>query len=102
VQAFLLAVKKNEADFSWNDQCEATFQSLKAYLASPSLLSKPFPDETLFLYLAVSDTAVGAALVREDGGIQKLVYYISKALIDAQTRYMRIEKLVFALSPRGN
>ena len=51
----------------------------------------------LFLYLAVSDTAASAALVRKDGGIQKPVYYVSKALIDAQTRYTRIEKLVFAL-----
>ena len=36
-------------------------------------------------------------LVQEDGGIQKLVYYVSKALIDTQTRYTRFEKLVFAL-----
>ena len=61
------------------------------------LLSKPLPDKTLFPYLAVFDTVVSAALIREDGGIQKSVYYVSKALIDAQMRYMRIEKVVFAL-----
>ena len=44
----------------------------------------------------ISDTAVSASLVRK-GGIQKPLYYISKALIDAQTRYTRIIKLVFAL-----
>jgi len=94
---FFLAIKKNVADFYWNDECEATFQSLKAYLASPTLLSKPLPDETLFLHLAVSNTTVSTALLREDGGIQKPVYYVSKALIDGQTRYTRIEKLVFTL-----
>ena len=51
----------------------------------------------LFLCLAVSDTAVSATLVRGARGIQKSVYYVSKALIDAQIRYTRIEKLVFAL-----
>ena len=53
------------------------------YLASPLLLRKPLPDKILFLYLAVFDTAVSAALVQEDGGIQMPVYYVSKALIDA-------------------
>jgi len=69
---------------------------LKAYLATRPLLSKPLPGETLFLYLAISEAAVSAALIRE-GGIRRLVYYISKALIDAQTRYTRIKKLVLAL-----
>jgi len=66
-------------------------------LAFPPILSKPLPGETLFLYLPVSDTAVSLALIREDEGIQKPVYYVSKALINAQTRYIRIEKLELAL-----
>ena len=97
-KTFFLAIKKNRADFCWNDEYETAFQSLKAYLASLPLLSKPLPDETLFLYLAISDTAVSSTLVREDGDIQKPVYYVSKALIDTQTRYSRIAKLMFALS----
>jgi len=51
----------------------------------------------MFLYIAISDTAVSTALIREDGGIQNPVDYINKALIDVQTRYTRIEKLVLAL-----
>ena len=66
-------------------------------LASPPLLSKPLPGEALFLYVAVSNIVVSATLIREGGGIQRPVYYVSKALIDAQTRYTRIEKLVLAL-----
>ena len=70
---------------------------LEGLLDVSTTSSQTLPDETLFLYLVVSDTAVTAALIQEDGGIQKLVYYVSKALIDAQTRYTRIEKLVLAL-----
>jgi len=60
MQALLQAIKNNGTDFCWNEQYEAVFQSLKAYLASPPLLSKPLPDETLFLYLSVSDTILSA------------------------------------------
>jgi len=94
---FFFAIKKNGVDFYWNNECEAAFQGLMAYLASPPLLSKLFPGNTLFLCLVVSTITVRAVLIREDEGTQKSVYYVSKALVDAQTRYMRIEKLVLAL-----
>jgi len=64
-KSFFLAIKKNRADFRWNDEYEAAFQGLKKYMASPPLLSKPVTGETL-LYLAVSESAVSGALVRED------------------------------------
>jgi ribonuclease HI len=38
----------------------------------------------LYLYLAVSPTAISATLIREDEGIQKLVYFVSKALHGAK------------------
>lgn len=73
------------------------FQGLKKYLASPPLLSKPVTGETLFLYLAVSKSAVSGAFVREDRGVQKCVYYVSKSLLSTETRYQKIEKMAFVL-----
>ena len=96
-KSFFQALMKNRADFYWDEECEAAFQGLKRYLTSPQLLSKPFTGETLFLYLIVSEFTVSGALVREDEGIQKLVYYISMSLTEAQTRYQRMKKLAFAL-----
>jgi len=66
-------------------------------MSSPPLLSKPSKDETLFVYLAVSNSVVSAALVREDSGVLKPVYYVSKSLLDVETRYQKLEKLVLAL-----
>jgi hypothetical protein len=60
-------------------------------------LSRPTKGEILYLYLAVSPSVVSLALVREDAGIQKPVYFTSKALHEAEERYPRIEKLAFAL-----
>ena len=51
----------------------------------------------MFLYLAVSTTAVSAALIREENKIQLPVYYISQAFQGAKARYSRIEKITFAL-----
>jgi hypothetical protein len=70
---------------------------LKEYLTNPPLLSRPTEGEILYLYLAVSPSAVSSALVKEDAGIQKPVYFTSKALHGAEERYPRIKKLAFAL-----
>ena len=52
--------------------------------------------EDLFMYLSVSEHVVSAVLLR-DQGVQQLVYYISKALINVEIRYLPLEKLVLAL-----
>jgi hypothetical protein len=83
--------------FTWSEECEEAFGKLKEYLTNPPLLSRPTKGKILYLYLAVSPSAVSSALVREDAGIQKPVYFTSKALHGAEERYPRIEKLAFAL-----
>lgn len=60
------------------------------------MLMAPESGEDLFVYLSVSNHAVSAVLLR-DRGVQQLVYYISKTLVDAETRYLPLEKLVLAL-----
>ena len=54
------------------------------------------PGEDLFMYLSVSEHAVSAMLLR-DQGVQQPVYYISKTLVDVEMRYLPLEKLVLAL-----
>ncbi|KAK3022018.1 hypothetical protein RJ639_045179 [Escallonia herrerae] len=70
---------KNIKDFEWTAECQASFEALKEYLASPPLLSKPVVGEELFLYLAVTDSAVNAVLVREQDSKKFPVYYVSKS-----------------------
>ena len=70
---------------------------MKAYLSSPPLLSPSMPGEELYLYLAVSQAAVSAALVREGDGSQKLVYFTNRALRGVEERYPQMEKLAFTL-----
>ena len=49
------------------------------------------------MYLAVSASAISAALIREEGKKQLPVYYVSQAFQGAESGYPRIEKIAFAL-----
>ena len=83
--------------FAWTDECEEAFQDLKRYLSNPPLLSQSKEGENLYLYLAVSTTAVSATLIREEAKKQLSVYYVSQAFQGAESNYPRIEKIAFAL-----
>ena len=61
------------------------------------MISKPEVTEDLYSYLAVSEVAVSSALILEELGAQLPVFYTSKALLDAETRYPKIKKLILAL-----
>ncbi|KAK3030775.1 hypothetical protein RJ639_035440 [Escallonia herrerae] len=93
---FFKAIRKAK-DFSWTEDCQKSFEELKANLYSYFLLSKPIPEKDLFLYLSVTEAGVGAILVREEDGVQKLIYYASKVLQDLETRYPKIDKIALAL-----
>ena len=52
--------------FKWTDECQQAFENLKLHLSSPPLLNPAKPREELYLYLAISQATVSAALVREE------------------------------------
>ena len=90
-------VLKKIKDFQWTDESQEAFEKLKEYMTTSPLLAKPVPGETLYLYLAASDKAVSAVLVKEDMKIQKPVYYVSKVLHGAELNYSTLEKFALAL-----
>ncbi|XP_073109552.1 uncharacterized protein [Elaeis guineensis] len=80
------------------DPDRKAFEELKKYLASPPLLVRPEVGEVLYLYLATSPEAVSSVLVREnENRVHQPVYYVSKVLHEAETRYSKAEKMIFAL-----
>uniref|UniRef100_A0A2N9F8L8 Uncharacterized protein n=1 Tax=Fagus sylvatica TaxID=28930 RepID=A0A2N9F8L8_FAGSY len=95
-QPFFQLLKKSTT-FKWDDKCVSAFEDLKRYLSSSLLLSNPTPGEPLFLYLAVSDRAVSAVLIRIKDTVQCPVYYASKTMTEAETRYPPLEKVGLAL-----
>ncbi|XP_068484963.1 uncharacterized protein [Phaseolus vulgaris] len=83
--------------FIWDDQCEEIFKKFKEFLTSQAVIQKPRPNIPILVYLAVSEEAVSAALVQEAEGEERPIYFVSRTLHSAETRYQMIEKVALAL-----
>ncbi|KAM2783381.1 hypothetical protein COP1_012867 [Malus domestica] len=94
---FFKTLKGSKKYITWTNECAEAFKNLKDYMSKAHLLSKPEVGDTLIIYLSVSASAVSSVLIRKDGNVERPVYYASKALQDAETRYSNIEKLALAL-----
>ncbi|KAL0409671.1 UNVERIFIED_CONTAM: hypothetical protein Sradi_1901500 [Sesamum radiatum] len=59
--------------------------------------SKTLARGYLYLYFSVTPQVISSVLVREEGGKQLPIYYVSKVLNGAEGRYTPIEKVALAL-----
>ena len=60
-------------------------------------MSSPMADEVLYTYIAVTPHVMSLVLIREDSGLQRPVYYMSKSLHEAEIRYSPLEKAILAV-----
>ena len=82
----------------WNEECDRAFVAIKKYLTEPLILVSPQAGDTLYLDLATSDIAVSTALFKECGDAKLTsVFFVSKSLTDAETRYTHLERATLAL-----
>ena len=49
------------------------------------------------VYLSVGDTSIASVLVQKHDGQERVVFYLSRHMLDAETRYPKIEKLCLCL-----
>jgi len=82
----IIKLLKKTTKFEWTDECEQNFQQLKTFMASPPVIQKPNVREPIIVYLAVSNEAE-----------ERPVYFVSRVLHDAETRYQMVEKIALAL-----
>nr|QBG82596.1 putative uncharacterized protein [Papaver somniferum] len=90
-------ILKKGSKFEWTAECEEAFQKIKEHLASILILQKPDPDEVLAFYIAATEDAVSAVLVKTNTKIEQPIYYVSKTLNSAERNYTKIEQLILAL-----
>ncbi|KAM2808647.1 hypothetical protein FF1_043863 [Malus domestica] len=86
---FFKALKRSKKYITWTDECAEAFKNLKDYISKAPLLSKLEVGDTLIIYLSVSTSAVSSVLIRNDGNVEWPVYYASKSLQYAETRYSK-------------
>ncbi|CAL8112841.1 unnamed protein product [Prunus armeniaca] len=94
---FFKALKGGKQHIAWTAECDKAFQDLKNYMSRASLLSKPLPGKVLFLYLSVSSNTVRSVLIRKLEKAELPIFYVSKALQNAEIWYPYLEQLALAL-----
>ncbi|TKC12034.1 reverse transcriptase-like protein, partial [Robertmurraya kyonggiensis] len=99
----LYKLLKRDGRFEWNVEAQQALDQLKHMLTKPPILVPPREGEHLLLYVAATTQVVSAVLVveREEEGhalkIQHPVYYISEVLTESKTRYLHIQKMIYAI-----
>ena len=82
----------------WEDQCQQAFKRIKEYFLSPPILVPSVPGLPLLLYLSVSDVLLGCMLaLLDDSDKERAIYYLSKRMLEYETRYVMIERFCLAL-----
>jgi hypothetical protein len=76
---------------------QETFDENKIYLTSPPVLQALKSGIPFKLYVAAKKDVIGGVLTQETEGKEYIVAYESRRLLDAETRYIFIEKLCLSL-----
>ena len=94
-------LSEKDAKFIWDQDCQRSFEELKAYLTTAPIVRAPNWELPFEVMCDASDLAIGAVLGQREGGKPYVVYYASKTLNEAQRNYTTIEKemlvVVYAL-----
>jgi len=88
---------KADQEVVWGAEQQLTLDKIKQYLVNPLVLVPPQHNKPFKLYLSTDGTVIGSALIQEFEGKERVIYYISRRLVDAETRYSTIEKLCLCL-----
>ena len=88
---------KNEAEFTWGAEQRDAFNYIKRCLSNPPILRAPKSGAPFRLYIAAEDRVIGAVLAQEVSGKEYIIAYLSRRLLDAESRYVFIEKLCLSL-----
>jgi hypothetical protein len=92
----LLRIKKDQK-FVWGDEQQKAFDEIKRYMKEPPVLVSPQLDKPFKLYVAADTQTIGLSLIQDFEGKERIVAYLSsylsRKLLDPETRYSAAEKL---------
>ena len=87
----LLKLNKDQ-EFVWGDTQQKDFDQIKEYMKAPPVLVHPRLDKPFKLYVAASSLTIGSALMQEFEGKERVIAYLSRKMLDPETRYLFAEK----------
>jgi hypothetical protein len=98
IQPFTHLLKlKGDQKFVWGEEHQKALDNVKRYLKSPPVLMPPQDKNPFKLYLSANERAIGLTLVQYFEGKERVVYFVSRRLLDIETRYSAVERLCLCL-----
>jgi hypothetical protein len=98
IEPFMDLVKiKADKEFRWGAEQQRAFKEIKEYLARPPALVPPQRDKPFYMYLSVGDTSIASVVVQVYDSKENVVFYLSRRMLDTETRYHKMEKLCLCL-----
>jgi hypothetical protein len=88
---------KEDSKFQWGAPQETAFQRLKAAIAQEPVLALPDPRRPFVIHVDASGFATGAVLQQDHGHGLQPIAYLSKKMLDAETRYPIHEQELLAI-----
>ena len=98
IQPFSTLLKlKADQEFVWGKEHQKALDEIKHYLVNPPVLVPPQKHKPFKLYLSADERAIGSALIQEFEKKERAIYFVSRRLLDAETRYSPVERLCLCL-----
>ena len=93
----LRRLTKKGVTFKWGPEQESSFQKLKSMLTNAETLAYFDQSAPTQVISDASPVGLGAVLVQQQHGQQRIVAYASRSLTDVETRYSQTEKEALGL-----
>jgi hypothetical protein len=84
----------DESEFTWGAEQQEAFEKIKEYLSTPPVLRAPRRGVPFKLYIAAEDKIIEVVLTQEDEGKEYVIAYLGCRLLNPETRYAHIEKIM--------
>ena len=87
IASCLYELDKKDSKFIWTEKHQESFDKLKRMLTSAPVLAYPIFDKEMILHCDASGTGLGAVLLQEQDGKERVISYAGRALTEAEKKY---------------
>ena len=91
-------VKIKDDKFRWRPKQQKAFDEIKDYLSMPPVLVPPQQGKSFYVYLFVGDMSITSVLIQHHEGQERVIFYLNRWMLDAETRYPPSRSYVSAYS----